>query len=438
VPREKRRKEISITTEELSIPTDGIPLQLTKLRDIKHAVNENIEKILDKVQLDDENSIHKFDIKDNLFSDLSSNEPCSEKYSSKSICMDIFAEYISEESRNKQCITNPDISPEVHTKDDEGKTTLKLIPKQLLIRRTNEQIKPKRILEAPLQDPDQHAAALLSIQKKLLETHALKDDIEKSSNEKSVDQFKSRYNTPSNSETDKLLDTTEFVMVSKSSITVEQQSNSPTSEKRASVQSKQSENYNKENKNDNVKKYKNSRNLNDINALSDGRSPVREQRKKSPNRKENEKRYSYDYGKDKKDRKSDDTEKSDRKDNRNSKTDLTDSRKKSSPSGRGRKKRSRSPYASWERQRSGSKSPGHSWSRSRSKSPQQKRKDETNMRKEKKRERYDDEKSSRSKTDERREKYQRSPRFSYNEGIIYIFIVLQNIFGRLSFNLFNC
>jgi len=422
----------------LSIPTDGIPLQLTKLRDIKHATNENIEKILDKVQLEDENSIHKFDIKhsDNLFNDLSSNEPCSEKYSSKSICMDIFAEYISEESRNKQCVTNSNISPEVHTKDDEGKTALKLIPKQLLIRRTNEQVKPKRILEASLQDPDQHAQALLSIQKKLLETQVLKDDIEKPSNEESVqDQFKSRYNIPSNSETDKLLDTNEFAVISKSSIIIERQSKSPTSEKIASVQSEQSENYNKENKNDNIKKYKNSRNLNDINALSDGRSPIREQRRKSPSKKENEKRYSHDYSKDKKDRKSDDTEKSDRKDNRSSKTDLTDNRRKSSPSGRGRKKRSKSPYASWEQQRSGSKSPGHSWSRSRSRSPQQKRKDETNMRKEKKRERYDDERLSRSRTDERREKYQRSPRFSYNEGNIYI--IFSNIFGRLSFNLFN-
>ncbi|XP_019889605.2 trichohyalin isoform X2 [Ooceraea biroi] len=416
LPREKRRKETSITTEELSIPTDGIPLQLMKLRDTKHATNEKIEK--DKIQLEDESSVHKFDIKhpDNLFDDLPPSELCSEKHNSKSIRMDIFAEYESEESRSK-CATSSNTSLETHAKDDEGKTALKFIPKQFLIRRsTNEQVKSKRILEAPLQDPEQHAAALLSIQKKLLESHTLKDDIKQSSSEEPVDQFKSRYSAPSSNETDKLLDTTEFAVASKSSVISEQRSRSPALEKMASVQSEQSESYKKESKNDDAKRNKSGRNLSDTNVSSSARSPTREQRRRSPSRKESEKRYSHDYGKDKKDRRSDDADKSDRRDSRSSKTDFADSRRKSSPSGRGRKKRSGSPYGSWnERQRSGSRSPGHSWSRSRSRSP--KRKDEANTRnRDKKRERYgDDERAGRSRTDERRDKYARSPRFSYNE-----------------------
>lgn len=407
-------------TEELSIHTAGIPLQLTKLRDTKHVTKEKIEDILDKVQLEDKSSAHKFDIKktDNLFNDLSINVLCSEAHS-QSVCMDIFAEYGSEGSRSKQRVKNSSISSATHIKDDETnteKTALKLIPKQLLIRRTNEQIKPtKRILEAPLQDPVQHAAALLTIQKKLLESHVLENDIQKLPNEESVDQFKSTYNAESNNKVDKLLDTTEFAVASKSSIIAIRQS--PVSEKPISVRSGQSENYNnKESKSDDVKKYKTSRNLSDINVPSDVRSP-REHRKRSPSKKQSEKRYSHDYSKDKKERRSDDGEKSDKRDNKSFKTDFADSRRKSSPS-RGKRKRSGSPYASWERQGSGSRSPGHSWSRSRSKSPKRKDEATTSMRdREKKREmRYDDERSNRSRTDERRERYMRSSPRSYNEG----------------------
>ena len=49
--REKKKKEMLITTDELSIPMSGIPLQLTKLRDTKHASNEKIENILVLVHL---------------------------------------------------------------------------------------------------------------------------------------------------------------------------------------------------------------------------------------------------------------------------------------------------------------------------------------------------------------------------------------------------
>lgn len=405
-------------TEELPIHTAGIPLQLTKLRDTKHVTKEEIEDILDQVQLE-ESSAHKFDIKkpDNLFDDLSLNELCSEAHS-QSVCMNIFAEYGSEGSR-KQRVKNSNISSATHIKDDEtnaDKTALKLIPKQLLLRRTNEQINPtKRILvEAPLQDPVQHAAALLTIQKKLRESHVLENDIQKLPNEESMDQFKSTYNAESNNKVDKLLDTTEFAVASKSSIIAIRQS--PVSEKPISVRSGQSENYNRESKSDDVKKYKTSRNLSDINVPSDVRSP-REHRKRSPSKKQSEKRYSYDYSKDKKERRSDDGEKSDKRDNKSFKTDFADSRRKSSPS-RGKRKRSGSPYASWERQGSGSRSPGHSWSRSRSKSPKRKDEATTSMRdREKKREiRYDDERSNRSRTDERRERYTRSSPRSYNEG----------------------
>lgn len=417
--REKRKKEMLIA-DELSIPMSGIPLQLTMLRDTKHASNEKIESILNKVQLEDKDSAHSFDIKsaDNLFDDISmSNESCPKMHTSEH--MDIFAEYGLDKPCSKQYAASSTVSSTTNTKDDEtneGKNALKLIPKQLLIRRTNEQVKPKRILETPLQDPAQHAAALLTIQKKLLESHALKNDIKDYPNEEQADRFEQRYSVASNSETDNtLLDTTEFSVVSKSSVIAIRQSRSPASEKAVSIQSEQSENYERESKNDDVKRYKTNRNLNDTNIPSSVRSPVREHRKKSPGKKESEKRYSHD--KDKKERKADDAEKSDRRDSRSSKADFAD-RRRSSPLGRGKRRRSRSPYVSWERQRSGSGSPGHSWSRSRSKSPKRKDEATTSTRdRDKKRERYDDERSGRSRTDERKERYPRSPsRFGYNEG----------------------
>lgn len=411
-----------ITADELSIPMSGIPLQLIK-RDTKHTSSEKTESILKKIQLEDRDSAHDFDIKstDNLFGDISINEPCSKMHTSRHI--DIFAEYGSEKSCDKQHAANSSVNSA--TKDDEvneGKNALKLIPKQLLIRRTNEQVKSKRILETPLQDPAQHAAALLTIQKKLLESHALKNDIKEYPNQEQVVHFEQKYSNrdivASNSRTDALLDTTEFSVVSKASV-IAIRSRSPTSEKAISVRSEQSENYDRESKNDDAKRYKPNRNLNETNVSSSMRSPIREHRKRSPSKKESEKRYSHD--KDKKEKKSertfDDLEKPDRRDTRGSKVDFTD-RRRFSPSGRGRRRKSRSPYVSWERQGSGSRSPGHSWSRSRSKSP--KRKDDATINtrdKDKKRERYDDERSCKSRMDERKERYTRSPlRFGYNEG----------------------
>lgn len=414
---EKRKKEVSITSKEL--PTEGIPLQLTtKLRDTKLAANEKIENI-EKVQLENKDSVHKFDIKkaDDLFDDLPMNESCLDPHGSKPIHLDIFAAMESEKLLSKPRATSSNVPLTEHTKDEEseGKMALKLIPKQLLIRRPSEQVKPKRILEAPLQNPAQHAAALLTIQKKLLESHALKNDIIKElPSEKPVGEFKSKYGTES-SETDKLLDLTEFAVAPKSSVMVTRQSRSPASEKAVSVRSGYSENYDKENTSDGAKKYKTSRNSNDGNMAPSVRSPVREQRKRSPSKKENEKRYSHDYNKDKKDRRFND-EKSDRKDSRNFKSDFADSRKRLSPPGRGRKKRSRSPYTSWERQGSGSGSPGQSWSRSHSRSPKRKDEAASSMRdREKKRDRYDDDRPGRSRTDERRERYTRSPP-RYNDG----------------------
>lgn len=407
--------------------TIGIPLQLTKLRDTKYAANKKVD-VLDE-QLEDIGSSRKFDIKkvDDLFDGLPINESCPETQCSKSQRTDIFAEYESEKSRGKQYSTNSNTILTTPTKDNEmneGKAALKLIPKQLLGRRTNEQVKSKRILEAPLEDPARHAAALLTIQKKLLESHVLKNDNKESLSEDPPDEFKSRYSTASNNEsliTDKLLDKIEFDVVSKSSM-IETRSRSPISEKLISVRSEQSESS-KDDKNNDTKDYKTctNRNTNDSNVQTSIRSPIREQRKRSPNRRETEKRYPLDYSKDKKEKKYDDAGKSDRRD-KSSKTDFIDSRRKMSPLGRGRRKRSRSPCISWERLGSGS--PGHSWSRSRSKSP--KRKDEnivsTSIRdREKKRDRFDDERSSRSRIDDRRERYARSPtRSNYNEGKITI------------------
>lgn len=402
-----------LIVEELPIPTTDMLLQLTKLRDTKHPADENIENVLD-TQLERKVSPHKFDIKEvnNLFDDLPMNEPCLNVHGSKSALMDIFAEYESEGSRDKQ----PRVSS-VTAKDDEPNeektAALKLIPKQLLIRRSNEQVKPKHVLETPLQDPVQHAAALLTIQKKLLESHALKSD-----NKEPV-----KYSTASNSETlitDKILDRNEFDVAPKSSVIEYRRSKSPVSEKPVSARSEQSESYNQESKNINTKKYKSSRNLNDTSAQSGVRSPVREQKKKSSSKKESEKRYSQDYSKDRKERKSNDAEKSDRRDNRGFKPDITDSRRRTSSPLRSKRKKSGSPYTSWERQGSGNGSPGHSWSRSCSRSP--KRKDESvgsssTRDREKKRDRYDDERSNRSRMDERRERHTRSsPRSSYDEG----------------------
>lgn len=363
---------------EESVSAASIPLQLTKLRDTKHITSQKIENILD-MQSEDKISTHKFDIKnsDNLFDDLSLNGP--EIDNSKSICMDIFAEYESRKSHSKQYATCADTSS-IDTKEDEineSKTALKLIPKQLLIRRANEQAKSKRVLETSLEDPVQHAAALLTIQKKLLESHALKNDNKDLLKDESLDSFKSKH-----------------------------------------IATDDNEIIDKENKNDDIRKYEpcTSRNLSPISAQLDVRSPIREQRKKSPNRKENEKRYLH--NKNKKERRSDDAGKYDRKENKSSKSDFTDNRRRPSPS-RERKRRNGSPYASWERQRSGSRSPGpRSWSRSHSRSP--KRKDDSSIGirdRKRKRERYDDERSGRSRTDERRERYIRSPpRSNYNEG----------------------
>lgn len=405
-----------IPTEELILPTDSIPLQLTKLRDTKHEVNE-IGTILDKVQQEDKNSdLNQFE-KVGLFDDLPMNEPCPE---TKSICMDIFAEYKSEKlkSKIKQHAASSNAGSMQARNDEtneEKPAALKLIPNQLLIRRTSEQTKPKRMsLDASLSDSTHHTADLLAIQKK--ESHATKIDAkEAKSNEKSMDHIVHTKYRASNSENNKLLDTTEFTVAPKSSVIATRQSRSPPSEK-VSVRSDQFENYEKEYKNDDGKRYKNDRNLSDV--PSGARSPVRERKKRSPNKKESERRYSHDYSKDKKERRSDDAEKTDRKDSRSTRADYTDSRRKSSPSG-GRRRRSKSPLSSWERQES--RSPDHSWSRSRSISP--KRKDERESSggtrdREKRRERYDDERPSRSRADERKkERYGRSPppRSDYND-----------------------
>ncbi|XP_014470485.1 PREDICTED: trichohyalin-like isoform X2 [Dinoponera quadriceps] len=410
--RKKLRKE-ALVVEELSIPTTGIPLHLTKtLRDAKHPANEKIEDILDTER---KVSPHKFDIKkvNDLFDDLPMIESCPDSHGSKSARVDIFAEYMPEGSKQQPRVSCSTALVKDDEVIDEKTAALKLIPKQLLIRRPAEPVKAKHVLETPLQDPAQHAAALLTIQQKLLESHALKSGDKESPKSCS---------TVSNSEThmtDKLLDRNEFDVVPKSALIETRRSRSPPLEKPTAVRPEQSENYDRD-KNVDAKRYKSSRSLNDTAAQSSVRSPVREQRKRSPlSRKESEKRYSHDYNKDRKERKADDAEKPDRRDSRSSKTDFADSRRRTSSPSRSRRKRSGSPYTSWERQGSGSGSPGHSWSRSRSKSP--KRKDEgvgpaSSRDREKKRDRYDDERPGRSRTDERRERYTRSPpRSNYDE-----------------------
>lgn len=423
-----------IPAEELTLPTDStIPLQLMKLRDAKPEVNEKSGTVLDnKAQQDDKNSDRKFE-KVGLFDDLPMNEPCPDAKSS--ICMDIFAEYESEKLKSKQHAASSSVvsSDSPMTRNDEtneekaaaAAAALKLIPNQLLIRRTNEQAKPKRTstLDASSSDPAHHTADHpLAVQMK--ESHATKSENAKEAElkEKLMEPIKSKHRASNSSENNtKLLDTTEFAVAPKSSEIATRRSRSPPSEK-ISARSDRSE---KENcKNDNGRKYKtgSGRNISDV-LVAGARSPVRERKKrsKSPSKKESEKRYSHDYNKDKKERRSDDADKTDsrkdsKSDSRSARADLTDNRRKSSPSTGRRSRRSKSPpLSSWERQES--RSPDHSWSRSRSVSP--KRKDEafgSARDREKRRDRFDDERSSRSRDDKKKERYSRSSsRSDYNE-----------------------
>lgn len=427
------KKEVLIKSDEEFMSIPNIPLQI-KYRDNKYPkstmTKENFEEILG-MQTEKETTPKKFDAKssDNSL-DLSMNEPCPDPSTYKSLRMDIFAEFESNASRNRLSNKSSEEVVSADTKGDEsleGKAALKLIPKQLLVRRTNERSKSKLITD----DPMQHATALLTIQKKLREAHATKNvSCGESSNEFKIECEQMIDNDASAIDIAPVQQTIVTEADSKDlSIPVKTmiatKSESPGSVKLFDHVGEYKSDDKEEAKIEELKKPKISSSKN-ISDTEEQRSPYREQRR-SPSRKENrdDKRIT-DRGKEKRDKKHDDREKSDRKDGRGSRQEYNE-RRRSSPSGSRKRRRSMSPHTSWEQERSRSESQSRSWSRSRSKSP--KRKDESfgSSSREKRPSRIDEERGNRFRPDNRREKSTRSPsHFSaapYNKGSAFKYII---------------
>lgn len=432
--QDKSKNETLIKTDDESIP--NIPLQI-KYRDGKYTKSPitkiEFEEIIGVQKTEDQTIPKKFDVKTIENSpEFSTNESYSDT-SYKPLRMDIFAEYESDESCEKLNNKNSEIiSSSVNVKGaeetNEGKAALKLIPKQLLVRRNNERIKTKLISD----DPVQHAAALLTIQKKLRESHAMKNDIKTISCDEPSAEFKIECEndnthtsvteiipTEQTTITDVKVDSKDLSITVKTSITTK--SESPGTVKLDFTEYKSGD---KETKLEELKKPR-SRNKDVSDTECQIRSPSTEQKKKSPNRKENrEDKRINDRSKEKRDKKFDDKEKGERRDNKNLKQDYSESRRRFSPSDRNKKRRS----TSWEQEGSRSESHSRSWSRSRSKSP--KRKEESlpgSSSKERRSIRMDEDRSGRSKINDRRERSIRtSPRSntaSYNKGNIFLYII---------------
>ncbi|CAK9797362.1 hypothetical protein ANTPLA_LOCUS1192 [Anthophora plagiata] len=420
---DKPKKETLIKSDEESVP--NIPLQI-KYRDGKYAkptvTKEEFDDILGVQAAEEQTVQKKFDAKSSENSmDLPINEPCPDP-NYKPLRMDIFAEYESDESRGKLSNKSSEAAPFVKAKEgeeiNEGKAALKLIPKQLLIRRNNERVKTKLISD----DPIQHAAALLTIQKKLRESHAVRTDIKSTCTGESSTEFKIECEKITNRDapiadvvpteqttiTDVKVDSKDLSITVKTSITTK--SESPGSVKLDFDRIEEYKSGDKVSKVEELKKPKASVHKDVSDTEVQLRSPGKEQKKKSPSRKESrEDKRMGDRGKEKRDKKYDDRERGDRRDNRSSKQDYIENRRRSSPSG-SRSKRKRS--TSWEREGSHSESHSRSWSRSKSKSP--KRKDElliASSSREKRSSRMDDDRSNRSRMDDKRER-RSSPRFN--------------------------
>ncbi|XP_076277910.1 uncharacterized protein LOC143207903 isoform X4 [Lasioglossum baleicum] len=401
--QDKLKKESAIVSDEESI--SNIPLQI-KYREGKYSkssmMKEEFEEILG-IQTDDQSAQKMFLTKgsESSLADLPINEPCLDTSNCKPLRMDIFAEYESDECRSKLNAKTTEAVVSNSSKSEEsteGKAALKLIPKQLLIRRNNERVKAKLISD----DPMQHAAALLTIQKKLRESHAVRNDMQ--SVPATVDKKMVGDVAPAEQTTDAdvKVDSKDLSATAKTLITPA--SESPGAVKVDFNRVEEFKSSEKEgSKEEEVKKTRFS-----VKDVSDTetqiRSPSREQRKRSPSKKESEKRVS-DRGKEKRDKKFDDRERSERRDSRSSKQDYSEKRR-SSPSNSRRRRRSVSPRTSWERERSRSESHSRSWSRSRSKSP--KRKDGSFLSRDKRSSRLDEERS-RSKADDRRDRSTRTP-----------------------------
>ncbi|KAK9297028.1 hypothetical protein QLX08_009127 [Tetragonisca angustula] len=414
---DKPKNENVVKSDDESVP--NIPLQIKYCdgKYAKSAIKEEFEEILGVKKTEDQILRAKFDMKASENSpELQIKQPYSDM-SYKSLRMDIFTGYESDELRgkliNKSSETASSSASTKGTEEtNEGKAALKLIPKQLLVRRNNERVKTKLISD----DPMQHAAALLTIQKKLRESHAAKNDIKDISCEEPSAEFKiecektTNIHAPTSAEvipteqttiTDVKVDSKDLSITVKTSITTK--SESPGAVK---LDFNEYKSGNKGIKLEELKKSRprNSKDVSDIECRI--RSPGGEQKKKSPSRKENreDKRIS-DRNKEKRDKKFDDRERGDRRDNRGLKQEYNESRRRSSPSGSSRNKKS----ISWEREGSRSESHSRSWSRSRSKSPKRKEELFAGCSKEKRLSRIDEDRCSRSRIDDRRERPVRSP-----------------------------
>lgn len=418
--QEKPKKETLIKSDEESIP--NIPLQI-KYRDGKYAkpAKEEFEEILGVQKTEEQATSPQKNFEPKVSEppllDFPINELCDMNY--KPLQMDIFAEYESEQLRGT--LSGKSVAPEtapppvreepkVEEETNEGKAALKLIPKQLLVRRNNERAKTKLLSE----DSMQHAAALLTIQKKLRESHEKKDPESTPCKELST-EFKIECEKTTNIDTP----VTEVVPTEQTTITdvkVDSKDLSITVKTSITTKSESStvkldfEEYKSGDKGAKVEELKKSRapsgkDISDTEGPT--RSPSKEVKKKSPSRKENkEEKRASDRSKEKREKKFDDRERGDRRDSRSSK-DYSESRRRSSPSSsRGKRRRS----TSWEREGSRSESHSRSWSRSRSKSPKRKEELASSSSREKRSSRNDEDRSGRARGDDRRERSTRSPR----------------------------
>ncbi|XP_046828029.1 repetitive organellar protein-like isoform X3 [Vespa crabro] len=430
---EDKNKELC-QMEEKSLSSSTIPLQLKKFHEniciapkistSKHSlqnmtVHSKTEKCNTVVA---ENS-------EKLLNNLLLNDSCSDAHSSKSLQMDMFAEYETDISYSNENVPHVDTKTEINIKNDETneeKATFKLIPKQFLIRRSNEHDKSKKT-EVPLLDSAQQVAALLTIQKKLLQSHILDSDkedtefvsIHVADANKTLDA--NIISTDECSSTDHPITATNVQLGSKEEILQNAQLQSThTKFQTSNMYSDQSDEY----KNQDKKKGENTK-TNKLTIIEDNsdtdipqstKSLDREERRKRPLKQEDDKRYN-DRNKDKRDRKSNELMR-DRIDKRDYKEikrlEYNENRRKISPM-RNKRKHVDSPCTSWECEGSGSGSHSRSWSRSRSKSPR--RRDETNVY-------IRDRKLSRStrtrNTDDRKDRFTRSPErsitTSYNKS----------------------
>ncbi|KAG7207404.1 hypothetical protein KM043_009056 [Ampulex compressa] len=424
--------DASVKLDEDDICLSNIPLQLSKFRDNKYTsgqgsvTNEGMEH-MSNLQSVENVSSNKFDIKsaESSLNEFSLNNPCVDAHNFNSLRMDIFAEYESEVPRNKISANSAEpVATTAGSKGEEsieGKAALKLIPKQLLVRRTmaNERPKPKRQSDTAFRESAQHAAAaLLTIQKKLLESHGLKNERKESVDPRDDFDLESKKAVPTESSKvegmptdsavpiiDAKLDTKELIDIGAS---LRPRSKSPSRGKVDYERPAECKAADKSGKSGETKKGRSSKTINENEMQLERRSPTREQRRKSP-AKESDKKY----GSERKEKR--DKERAERKDGKSSKLESGEGRRRSSPQGgRSRRRRSPTPRGSWERERSISGSQSRSWSRSRSKSPR--RKEEaaactSTRERDKRSSRSGEERSGRSKnTDDRRDRSTRSPR----------------------------